>query len=176
MGVSEYDGHYGGSPQHRDGIYHQGTVWGWLIGPFVLAHLRVYKNPEMARRFLEPMGKQITTAGLGTTLDHVIVRGAAGAGGYTHLTTAAGEPHLFRGDLAAVGSHVAGSRHPLACFAQLTDIHMMDVQSPARFEFPLSAVAGQQYTIAPVFDTGFHLAAGQFCQWRHIERTWTSFG
>jgi predicted glycogen debranching enzyme len=25
MGVSEYDGHYGGSPQHRDSIYHQGT-------------------------------------------------------------------------------------------------------------------------------------------------------
>jgi len=66
MGVSEYDGHYGGSPQHRDGIYHQGTVWGWLIGPFVLAHLRVYKNPEMARRLLEPMAKQITTVGLGT--------------------------------------------------------------------------------------------------------------
>jgi predicted glycogen debranching enzyme len=66
MAVSDYDGHYGGSPEHRDGIYHQGTVWGWLIGPFVLAHLRVYKNPEMARRFLEPMGKQITTAGLGT--------------------------------------------------------------------------------------------------------------
>jgi predicted glycogen debranching enzyme len=66
VGVSDYDGHYGGSPQHRDGIYHQGTVWGWLIGPFVLAHLRVYKNPETARRFLEPMGKQITTAGLGT--------------------------------------------------------------------------------------------------------------
>jgi len=66
MDVSDYDGHYGGSPQHRDGIYHQGTVWGWLIGPFVLAHLRVYKNPEMARRFLEPMAKQITTAGLGT--------------------------------------------------------------------------------------------------------------
>jgi predicted glycogen debranching enzyme len=66
MGVSDYDGHYGGSPQHRDGIYHQGTVWGWLIGPFVLAHLRVYKNPEMARRFLDPMGKQIATAGLGT--------------------------------------------------------------------------------------------------------------
>jgi predicted glycogen debranching enzyme len=66
MDGSDYEGHYGGSPQHRDGIYHQGTVWGWLIGPFVLAHLRVYKSPEMARRFLEPMAKQITTAGLGT--------------------------------------------------------------------------------------------------------------
>lgn len=66
MGSSEYDGHYGGSPQHRDGIYHQGTVWGWLMGPFVLAHLRVYQNREMARDFLEPMGKQINIAGLGT--------------------------------------------------------------------------------------------------------------
>jgi predicted glycogen debranching enzyme len=66
MGASGYEGHYGGSPQHRDGIYHQGTVWGWLMGPFVLAHLRVYNNPEMARSFLEPIGKQITTAGLGT--------------------------------------------------------------------------------------------------------------
>jgi predicted glycogen debranching enzyme len=66
IGASGYEGHYGGSPQHRDGIYHQGTVWGWLIGPFVLAHLRVYNNPEMARSFLEPIGKQITTGGLGT--------------------------------------------------------------------------------------------------------------
>ncbi len=66
MDSSEYDGHYGGSPQHRDGIYHQGTVWGWLIGPFVLAHLRVYRNPEMGRDFLEPMGKQVSIAGLGT--------------------------------------------------------------------------------------------------------------
>jgi predicted glycogen debranching enzyme len=66
MGTADYDGHYGGSPQHRDGIYHQGTVWGWLIGPFVLAHLRVYRNPEMARGFLEPMRNQITIAGLGT--------------------------------------------------------------------------------------------------------------
>ena len=66
IGAADYDGHYGGSPQHRDGIYHQGTVWGWLIGPFVLAHLRVYNNAEMARDFLEPLGKQITIAGLGT--------------------------------------------------------------------------------------------------------------
>ncbi len=66
MDATGYEGHYGGSPQHRDGIYPQGTVWGWLMGPFVLAHLRVYNNPEIARSFLEPIGKQITTAGLGT--------------------------------------------------------------------------------------------------------------
>jgi hypothetical protein len=71
----------------------------------------------------------------GTTLDEIVVRGAAGAGGYVSLTTAAGEPHLFRGELAGVGSHTSGDRKVLACFAQVTDIHVMDVQSAARFEY-----------------------------------------
>lgn len=46
---------YGGEIHERDGAYHQGTVWGWLLGPFVLAHLRVYNNPSLARSFLEPL-------------------------------------------------------------------------------------------------------------------------
>jgi metallophosphoesterase (TIGR03767 family) len=71
----------------------------------------------------------------GTTLDRVIVRGAAGAGGYVSLTAGEGEPYLFRGDLAGVGSHDGGGGKVLACFAQLTDVHVMDVQSPARFEY-----------------------------------------
>ncbi len=61
-----YQGHYGGGPRERDGAYHQGTVWGWLLGPFVLAHLRVYGDRQAAERFLEPMGTQITARGLGT--------------------------------------------------------------------------------------------------------------
>ncbi len=61
-----YQGHYGGAPRERDGAYHQGTVWGWLMGPFVLAHLRVYQDREAALTFLEPLGKQITSHGLGT--------------------------------------------------------------------------------------------------------------
>ena len=32
---------YRGGPRERDGAYHQGTVWPWLIGPFVEAWLRV---------------------------------------------------------------------------------------------------------------------------------------
>lgn len=63
---SAYQGHYGGAPRERDGAYHQGTVWGWLMGPFVLAHLRVYQDRNAALRFLEPLGKQITSHGLGT--------------------------------------------------------------------------------------------------------------
>jgi predicted glycogen debranching enzyme len=65
-GERGYQGHYGGGPRERDGAYHQGTVWGWLLGPFVLAHLRVYGDRQAAKSFLEPMGTQITAGGLGT--------------------------------------------------------------------------------------------------------------
>src|SRR3984893_4733055 len=61
-----YQGHYGGNSRERDGAYHQGTVWGWLLGPFVLAHLRVYADRDVALSFLEPLGKQIHSHGLGT--------------------------------------------------------------------------------------------------------------
>jgi predicted glycogen debranching enzyme len=63
---SGYQGHYGGGVRERDGAYHQGTVWGWLLGPFVLAHLRVYADRAAAMSFLEPLGKQIHSHGLGT--------------------------------------------------------------------------------------------------------------
>lgn len=62
----DYQGHYGGDPRQRDGAYHQGTVWGWLLGPFVLAHLRVYNNPSQARQFLEPMADHLLSHGLGS--------------------------------------------------------------------------------------------------------------
>jgi predicted glycogen debranching enzyme len=63
---SGYIGHYGGGPRDRDAAYHQGTVWGWLLGPFALAHYRVYRDREAALRFLEPLGRQIYSGGLGT--------------------------------------------------------------------------------------------------------------
>ena len=66
VGERGYQGHYGGNQQERDGAYHQGTVWGWLVGPFTLAHLRVYQNAKSAAGFLEPLGKQIHSHGLGT--------------------------------------------------------------------------------------------------------------
>ncbi|HYT22861.1 MAG TPA: amylo-alpha-1,6-glucosidase [Candidatus Polarisedimenticolia bacterium] len=65
-GEPGYSGHYGGSPSDRDAAYHQGTVWGWLLGPFALAHYRVYHDRKAALRFLEPLGRQIYASGLGT--------------------------------------------------------------------------------------------------------------
>jgi predicted glycogen debranching enzyme len=61
-----YQGHYSGGPRERDAAYHQGTVWGWLLGPFALAHFRVYNDRDAALRFLEPLGKLIGAYGLGS--------------------------------------------------------------------------------------------------------------
>lgn len=61
-----YKGKFAGGPSERDSAYHQGTVWPWLLGPFALAHFRVYANRETAQSFLEPLGKTIYAAGLGT--------------------------------------------------------------------------------------------------------------
>lgn len=62
----QYQGKYGGNQYQRDGAYHQGTVWGWLLGAFVTAHLRVYQNPEQARQFLEPMANHLYASGIGS--------------------------------------------------------------------------------------------------------------
>jgi predicted glycogen debranching enzyme len=61
-----YQGHYGGTPRQRDAAYHQGSVWGWLLGPYALAHLRVYNQPAKAREFLEPMANHLNAHGLGS--------------------------------------------------------------------------------------------------------------
>lgn len=65
-GDPNYQGHYAGDQRSRDAAYHQGTVWGWLLGPFALAHYRVYSDRAAALRYLEPLGKNIGTYGLGT--------------------------------------------------------------------------------------------------------------
>jgi predicted glycogen debranching enzyme len=61
-----YVGRYAGGVRERDAAYHQGTVWGWLLGPFALAHYRVYQNRAEALACLEPLAKSIDRYGLGT--------------------------------------------------------------------------------------------------------------
>ncbi len=62
----DYVGIYGGDLFQRDGAYHQGTVWGWLIGHFVQAHLKVYQNPEVCKSFLETMSNHLAAACVGS--------------------------------------------------------------------------------------------------------------
>jgi predicted glycogen debranching enzyme len=62
----QYIGRYGGGRRQRDAAYHQGTVWSWLIGPFVRAHLRVYGDPAAARAYLAPLLRHLAAHGLGS--------------------------------------------------------------------------------------------------------------
>lgn len=61
-----YIGHYGGDGRQRDGAYHQGTVWGWLIGPFVSAHFKVFGDAQAARSYLYPLLDHLSAHGLGS--------------------------------------------------------------------------------------------------------------
>ena len=66
QGEQGYQGHYRGGPRERDAAYHQGTVWGWLLGPFAMAHFRVYGDRGAAMGLLETLGRAIDVYGLGT--------------------------------------------------------------------------------------------------------------
>jgi len=65
----QYRGRYMGGPVERDGAYHQGTVWPWLLGPFITAYVKVNGRSDAARRqageWLLPLKDHLTDAGLG---------------------------------------------------------------------------------------------------------------
>ena len=61
-----FEGRYEGGPAARDGRYHQGTCWGWLLGPFALAHLRVYGDRAAARALLDPMANHLSDFTIGS--------------------------------------------------------------------------------------------------------------
>jgi predicted glycogen debranching enzyme len=66
-GEKEYKPTYRGDLQTRDAAYHQGTVWSWLIGPFVDAWIRCHPDrPGEARRFLQGLADHLGEAGLGS--------------------------------------------------------------------------------------------------------------
>jgi predicted glycogen debranching enzyme len=66
-GHPDYKPKYYGDLRSRDAAYHQGTVWAWLIGPFIDAWLRVYpQDKEGARRFLDGFEKHMTEGAIGS--------------------------------------------------------------------------------------------------------------
>jgi predicted glycogen debranching enzyme len=66
-GHPDYKPTYNGDLRSRDAAYHQGTVWGWLIGPFIDAWLRVHPDDHAgARRFLEGFVPHLDEACIGS--------------------------------------------------------------------------------------------------------------
>ena len=80
---------YAGDLRSRDGAYHQGTVWAWLIGPFIDAWLKVYPHDRAAaRKFLETFPVHLSDNGIGTISE----------------VFDAGEPHMAGGCIAQAWS------------------------------------------------------------------------
>ncbi|MGI8424172.1 MAG: amylo-alpha-1,6-glucosidase, partial [Chloroflexota bacterium] len=84
-----YRPRYEGDVWSRDGAYHQGTVWPWLLGPLVDAHLAVYNDKKAARQLIAPLA------------DHLFAEGCAG-----HISEIfdAELPHTPRGAIAQAWS------------------------------------------------------------------------
>jgi predicted glycogen debranching enzyme len=64
-----YRGRFEGDMRSRDSAYHQGTVWPWLLGPFISAYTRSHRRDQALREkiatWLEPLRTHLTEAGLG---------------------------------------------------------------------------------------------------------------
>lgn len=70
-----------------------------------------------------------------TTLEHTLSLGRAGAGGYAPIVVRPGEPHLVRHELVDGQVARCRRRRVVTVLGQLTDVHIMDAQSPARVEY-----------------------------------------
>jgi predicted glycogen debranching enzyme len=64
---ADFKPRYFGDLRARDAAYHQGTVWAWLIGPFIDAWLKVHSDKqEKARGFLAGFETVVAEAGIGS--------------------------------------------------------------------------------------------------------------
>jgi predicted glycogen debranching enzyme len=78
----EYKPIYSGDLRSRDGAYHQGTVWAWLIGSFIDAWLKVHPGDKAgARKFLEHFPAHMNDNGVGTISEVFDARAPHHAGG-----------------------------------------------------------------------------------------------
>jgi predicted glycogen debranching enzyme len=78
----DYKPIYGGDLRSRDGAYHQGTVWAWLIGPFIDAWLKVHpQDKPAAREFLSRFPESMNENGIGTISEVFDAREPHTAGG-----------------------------------------------------------------------------------------------
>jgi predicted glycogen debranching enzyme len=65
-GDPAYHGDYTGDQVQRDGAYHQGPVWTWLIGAYAEAHFRTHRDRSAALALLRPFEHHLSDAGLGS--------------------------------------------------------------------------------------------------------------
>jgi predicted glycogen debranching enzyme len=65
----QYRGRYKGDGASRDSAYHQGTVWPWLMGPFITAYVKAHDGGAAARqqaeKWIAPLQEHLSDGGLG---------------------------------------------------------------------------------------------------------------
>lgn len=84
----------------------------------------------------KPKPPKYPVAPQGSTLARTLLHGRPGAKGYRKVVVGAGEPSLVRRELLGGAHRTPSSRRTaLVAFGQLTDMHIIDAQSPARVEF-----------------------------------------
>jgi predicted glycogen debranching enzyme len=64
-----YSSAFNGNPLQRDSSYHQGTVWPWLIGPYIDVHLRVFRDQDAVLKLLQPLVYHLWEGCLGTSCE-----------------------------------------------------------------------------------------------------------
>ncbi len=65
---AQYCARYAGGILERDGAYHQGTVWAWLLGPFITAYLKTYSGKAVrsqVAQWQQALAEHLRDAGLG---------------------------------------------------------------------------------------------------------------
>lgn len=80
-------------------------------------------------------GRPVAPSPEGTTLSSVATPRGRGEGGYRRLGDGPGWKRVVRTELAPAGRRREEKRTPLASFVQFTDLHMVDVQHPLRYEY-----------------------------------------
>jgi len=106
-------------------------LWRWIVGLF--HHGKGKPKPDPVP--LPGLSALQPAAPAGTTLARTLLLGSAGRGGYRPIVPGDGEPYLRRLDLAPGQAQPSGARTPIVAFTHLTDIHIVDAQSPARVEY-----------------------------------------
>jgi metallophosphoesterase (TIGR03767 family) len=87
-------------------------------------------------RPISALADPVTPGSTGTTLDRTFGRGAPGAGGYRPVVALAGEAHRVRTEfVSSPSAGRVGRRRGVLAFAQLSDVHIVDAQSPMRLEW-----------------------------------------
>jgi metallophosphoesterase (TIGR03767 family) len=109
-------------------------------------------------------------------LEHTIVPGDAGEGGYRRLIDGPREEMHVRNDLG--GTRPSGRFRSLVCFVQVSDLHVADVQSPARAEFldrlgdfdsPYLETFGKNRTYRAQEALNHHVTEAMACAIRRLE-------